>query len=64
MRSKDNDHKLNHREYNKNIYSERPKHIHQDKVFNPTLKSDFIVSFPSYDNTSILNHTLLLMMTS
>ena len=30
MRSKDNEHKLNHREYNKNIYSERPKHIHQD----------------------------------
>ncbi len=48
MRRKVNEHKFNQIEYNK--YSERPKHIHQDIFFNPTLKSDFIVSFPSYDH--------------
>ncbi len=28
QRSKDNESKLKHREYNNKIYSERPKHIH------------------------------------
>ena len=49
QRSKDNELKLKHREYNNNIYSERPKYIHQNNYFNPTVKNDFIVSFPSYD---------------
>ena len=51
QRSKDNKLKLKHREYNNNIYSERPKHIHQNNYYNPTLKKDFVVSFPSYDST-------------
>ena len=48
QRSKDNELKLKHREYNNNIYSERPKYIHQNNYFKPTLTTDFIVSFSSY----------------
>ncbi len=45
QRSKDNDLKLKHREYNNNIYSERPKHIHQNNYFNPTFKNDLLLGF-------------------
>ncbi len=45
QRSKDNELKLKHIEYTNNIYSERPKHIHQNNYFNPTLKNDLLLVF-------------------
>ena len=42
------------RQYYKTYYQkrkERPNYIYQNNFFNPPSKNDFIVSFPSFDNT-------------
>ncbi len=54
QRSKANELKLKHSEYNNNINTERPKHIHLNIIFDPALKRDFIVFSPSY-STYILS---------